>query len=333
MKITDPKINFNFSNLNNEIYEFDARKFRSEHFYKNYWNDRRRTFENYKKFILKHNKPCPLCKSTKTKTFLKLENKYKLNECLKCSLVFPNIDLEALSINEKKKKNISPYIKNRSVYKKTLKYRIETFGVQRINYLIDNLKLKKKHRVLDMGCGHGNFLATLDHFGYNYTGYDPDLSNIEFCKFLGYNAVSSIDEIDGKFDLVTMYDVIEHLHDPIQALKPVLDKMSRNGKILFYTPNVRSVAFDMMGQYQNQTYPFDHVAFFSEKSIKFLAKKLNLKIKKIEFFGFDLTDYFLFKEYVNNREFYPYFKGMINYLQSILDQNSLSNSMRVILSR
>ena len=85
-----------------------------------------------------------------------------------------------------------------------------------------------------------------------------------------------------------------------------------------------------MGKYQNHTYPFEHLNFFSEKSMEFIKKKFKLKIERIEYFGLDLTDYLLFKEYLDNKKYVEKLNKFINYMQSILDKNRLSNSMRVI---
>ena len=60
-----------------------------------------------------------------------------------------------------------------------------------------------------------------------------------------------------------MFDVIEHLTNPISTLNTIRKKLKKNGKIISYTPNINSLAaFELMGKNQNQVYPFQHIYFF-----------------------------------------------------------------------
>ena len=62
-----------------------------------------------------------------------------------------------------------------------------------------------------------------------------------------------------------MFDVLEHLTNPIQDLIKIRSKLKKNGIIVIYTPNINSLAFELMGPRQNQVYPFMHTLFFNDK--------------------------------------------------------------------
>ena len=88
-----------------------------------------------------------------------------------------------------------------------------------------------------------------------------------------------------------------------------------------------------MGSDQNTMLPFEHVCFFNNKSIKFLAKKTHFKIHTIETYGFDIMDYFLYREYKDKRSYIPNLSNFMNLLQSVLDKNELSNHFRITLKK
>jgi len=103
------------------------------------------------------------------------------------------------------------------------------------------LLFKDKIRVADVGCGCGNttFLIrdTLKELGFNNIkvyGYDI---HPQILKFKGDKDITfirkSIGDINKKFDLVVLLDVIEHIHNPIESLK----KIAKNAKfILLHIP-------------------------------------------------------------------------------------------------
>ena len=87
----------------------------------------------------------------------------------------------------------------------------------------------------------------------------------------------------------------------------------------------------MMGSDQNTMLPFEHVCFFNQKSLKYLTNKTNFKIHSIETYGFDVMDYFLYREFKDKKNYMNKVQGFTNLIQSILDRNNLSNHFRITL--
>ena len=165
IKITEPKIIQKFSRQKSQIFNFDAREFRSKNFTKNYLQDRKKLFKRYKKFILTKKKPCPFCGCKKANEYLQLEHNYILYECQKCFLIFPNIDINGIhEFEEKEVKSHNHYVTNRKTHRATSAYRVNSFGVYKIEYLKKYAGLNSKKKVLDFGCGSGNFLSVLSSF-------------------------------------------------------------------------------------------------------------------------------------------------------------------------
>ena len=71
--------------------------------------------------------------------------------------------------------------------------------------------------ILDVGCGAGDFLDAAKEMGYSVQGIDVSEASAEICRSRGFDAVSGdylSHDFEKRFDLVTMWDVIEHLRDP-----------------------------------------------------------------------------------------------------------------------
>ena len=86
-----------------------------------------------------------------------------------------------------------------------------------------------------------------------------------------------------------------------------------------------------MGSEQNTMLPFEHVCFFNKKSLEYLAKKTKFKIHSIETFGFDVMDYFLYREFKDNVKYMNKMQEFTNLVQSLLDKENYSNHFRITL--
>ena len=130
-----------------------------------------------------------------------------------------------------------------------------------------------------------------------------------------------------------MFDVLEHLTNPVEQLKIINKKIKKGGHVICYSPNIYSIAFELMGKNQNQVYPFEHLFFFAKKTLEILAKKTNFRVVSYETFGLDLVDFFLYKEFIDNKKYILKFKDFINLLQPIIDKNNLGNHFRVTFKK
>jgi 2-polyprenyl-3-methyl-5-hydroxy-6-metoxy-1,4-benzoquinol methylase len=98
-------------------------------------------------------------------------------------------------------------------------------------------------RLLDFGCGSGEFLARMHSLGWRVTGVEPDPAAAALASAKpGLTVAPDLETLAGPdFDAVTMHHVIEHLPDPPRTLAVLSARLTRGGRLVVVTPNVDSM--------------------------------------------------------------------------------------------
>ena len=127
--------------------------------------------------------------------------------------------------------------------------------------------------ILDVGCGNGEFITYLRSKGFtNVAGIDASGEMVDFCKANGITGVSRVTDTTGyltgnagKFDLVAMNDVIEHLPkgDTIGILKSIRSSLTQGGVFLLRTGN-----FSTLGGIYLRYKDFTHEIGYTEASLE-----------------------------------------------------------------
>lgn len=167
-------------------------------------------------------------------------------------------------------------------YLKSKDERIETFKK-------DLRKLEKVYskrgKLLDIGCGPGLFLEVAKENGWSVYGTELSKWAYEYARKNGLNVYNK--ELDkcnlkeGEFDVITLWDVIEHVTDPSKILKQVNRILKKGGLLVIDTPNVDSFFAKLRGRKWGDFVRM-HIYYFSPKSIEKILKKNGFKIIKIE---------------------------------------------------
>ncbi len=270
-------------------------------------------------------KKCPACKSNINENWL-LKNKILIKSCLKCGLGYSSMQPKNLEDVYNLKSEI---LNKKKTHKRRAKYFTKTFGKDRIKFI---KKFKKKGSLLDFGCGTGEF-ANLAKSNFETSTFDYSKKMTEFVnKTYKIRSFNRLENIKTKFDIITMYDVIEHLKEPKKTLEILKDKLKKKGIIVIYTPNKNSLAFDYLKEKSNLcTTPF-HLTYFTINSVKKMVNK-NFKIIFSKTFGLDIIDILTFirdRKYIkiNNKD-----KNKILSIQNLIDKINYSNHLRVVLKK
>lgn len=173
------------------------------------------------------------------------------------------------------------------------RYRRDRFGRERVEILERYCGALKSKRILDVGCGTGYFLAAAqdkcDHcygtefsqrlraFAIEKTGlqvFDKDLSELP----------------ERDFDIITLFDVIEHIQQPVPFMRSVAALLKPGGHILVFTPNFDSFSIRVMGEHSSIVDPTEHVVLFTIPSMKHLGERLNCDTVYSETQGMDVQN-------------------------------------------
>jgi 2-polyprenyl-3-methyl-5-hydroxy-6-metoxy-1,4-benzoquinol methylase len=153
------------------------------------------------------------------------------------------------------------------------------------NFISRNFSLTKNSKVLDVGCGTG---AILDTFAKNFDAYGQDVSEqaVDFCKQRGLKNVfrGYLNELPShlkEFDLVTAFDVVEHIEDDLGVLKQMHSLLKKNGSVLITVP-----AFQMLwGAHDVVTH---HKRRYIKKSLRNIMQNAGFEIVRMSYFNFFL---------------------------------------------
>lgn len=275
---------------------------------------------------------CPICHGTdKSYQFSKFD--IELYQCNTCKTGFfnkvPKNTNDVYSAPKALKFSKDGYMANKD-------YRMVRFAKERIQ-LIEKLtnKQMKELSILDVGCGSGWFLEEAKNNGANCYGLElgKDLAaftaerldiNVWNCDLLELDT-------EVKVDVVTMFDLIEHVEDPVQLVKKAKSLLKENGIIVIFTPQFDSVAIQALKDYSNLIMPAEHLSYFTYESVVKLCELTNTELVSYETKGIDIGDLMGYENYLGNLERANFFKESYDLLQPTIDASNSGNHLRAIL--
>ena len=173
---------------------------------------------------------------------------------------------------------------------------------------IDN-SLKNDCSILDVGCGWGLALSLFKKKGFECFGFDPAIEAVEYGKKKGLNlkhaGLDGMDVFDKKkFNVITLFNVLEHLPEPEKSIKQIKEILKPNGILVIDVPNefneFQTAGRDVHNLNDWWVAPPNHLNYFSNTSLSNLLNHLGFKVKISES-SFPLELFLLFGEnYVKN---------------------------------
>ena len=141
-----------------------------------------------------------------------------------------------------------------------------------------SLEITPKDKVLDVGSGIGNFSVLCTG---QYRGVETNPRAVEDAANLGRNVHLGFvqDEEPNSFDVVTVFQVLEHVEDPKPFLTACVKCLRPGGRLIVSTPNVNGI----MGYLSNEilNYPPHHMSWWSASSLQALIADCGCEIDKV----------------------------------------------------
>ncbi len=153
---------------------------------------------------------------------------------------------------------------------------------------INREKIKPYARVLDVGCAFGYFLKCCDE--HNFKTYGTDISEyaiteakkITKAELFTHDLNNGLHFFkDNFFDVITAFDVIEHLISPYNILKEFNRILGRNGKLIITTPNISSLGQIIRGNDWHGFKDRTHLYLFTPVSLKYLVIQAGFKVTRL----------------------------------------------------
>ncbi len=228
---------------------------------------------------------CGLCGSHRSEERFR-DGPFRVVRCTDCGLTYvtPRLQPSALiqevydegywTSSAAKDRGYSDYRSDAPLYLKTYRRRL---AVVRRHF-------PRPGRVLDVGCAAGYFLSVMAEEGWQVTGIEPsDAIRAQAIERLGAERVHGglLHEVPlepGSFDLVTFWDVIEHVPDPVAALAHVRTLLAPGGKLLIETQNVESRAAKLLGKAWQHYKHAEHIYHFDPRTIRDLMGRAGFRI-------------------------------------------------------
>jgi len=227
---------------------------------------------------------CPLCGSERNRLLFKKVG-FRYNRCENCDLFFVNPRICEDIVIEKYTKNDQA---NEMWAARVLSSPLQREVNER--YFEDQIQLLRKHRkhgrILDIGCGTGDFLGNAMRHGYQALGLEIGEKALSICleKGLIVQPMSldhpSLD--DERFDVVTMFGVLEHLYHPLREMKRVHHLLKPEGIFLGITPNVYSLAGMVLHERARFFTPRNHPVLFNKSALSLLMQRAGLVVMRID---------------------------------------------------
>jgi 2-polyprenyl-3-methyl-5-hydroxy-6-metoxy-1,4-benzoquinol methylase len=180
-------------------------------------------------------------------------------------------------------------------------YRVQRFGTERVALMAKHLTRGPGSpvRYLDVGCSTGFVVEAARNEGWDAVGIDLNPSAIEFGRGRGLDLRTVALEEGGfrpaGFDAISLFDVLEHLLDPVRTLRHCADLLAPGGILFLYVPNYDSASRLLMGADAHFIWPTHHLNYYTPSTIADLARRQRLTPVWIATEGLDLQDYLWYR--------------------------------------
>jgi len=189
----------------------------------------------------------------------------------------------------------SDYLAEKKALHKNFKYKINV-----LQRYLDPIRHK---RLLEIGCAYGFFLDVAKDYFDEVLGLDVSEEAIQYASHASKHKAERADFLKydfepGKFDVVCLWDTIEHLERPELYIEKIGSKMKKRGLLAITTGDIGSINASIRKDKWRLMHPPTHVHYFSEKSLTRLLNKHGFEVRYNRycgvFRGLDIIAYRMF---------------------------------------
>jgi len=215
------------------------------------------------------------------------------------------------------------------------KYRCIRFGSERVQILEDHCGVLTEKHILDIGCGTGFFMyEAAKKCKHVFGGEFSDIRRAEAIRRTGLTVFSqSLEKLPKRdFDIITAFDVLEHIREPCPFMRSIDAILKPGGFLLLYVPNFGSFSMRVMRQLSPAIDGTEHVILYNIKSLRFLFKMFDYEIVFTETQGMDIDNVLYMYQYMRE----PTNAFLLQWkeeLQAMINEARCADSLRMMLRK
>jgi SAM-dependent methyltransferase len=219
---------------------------------------------------------CPLCHSPLHRTLLR-EPPYEVRRCAACGLAYvtPRRSSEALAAmygDDTYWNSPSPKSHGYADYRSEQSRYLRTFR-QRLDFALPAGPAGR--RALDVGCAAGFCLAVLRERGFDVWGVEVSAviagyaqNQLGFGERVFVGLLQDAPLASGSFDVICMWDVVEHVPDPVGLLRRAGELLAPGGRLIIETQDIDSRFAQMLGPRWHHFKHAEHIYHFNPATIR-----------------------------------------------------------------
>ncbi|NEM96369.1 class I SAM-dependent methyltransferase [Pontibacter burrus] len=238
---------------------------------------------------------CPVCGKEEFKNFLVVtdnsvsKESFVIVECENCTFKFTNPRPDEESIGS--------YYESEDYISHT---NTKTGIINRAYHVVRSITTKQKVElinrcspgkgaILDYGCGTGVFLTACKKDGWQVRGVEPSTrAREQAAETIGQTIATNLSELpDEKYQLITLWHVLEHIHQLNETIKELISHLTDDGTLIIAVPNADS---HDAKQYKENWAAYDvprHLYHFTQQTMKRFLKKHKMTLQEVLPMKFD----------------------------------------------
>lgn len=285
---------------------------------------------------------CPACHSTDlTDEFIKQGFRYV--SCDRCTTLFVNPRPSYEMLNRFYSDSPSTSFWIDEFFKPVEDVRREKIFKPRAEFVNGIIGNQSNLLIGDIGAGFGLFLEEMRKVNPDnrYLAIEPSFQMAEICRNKEIDTINlCLEEIESDlfFDILTAFELTEHLHDPEGFFNKIYALLKPGGKTFITTLNGNGFDILILGDHSKSVSPPHHLNFFNPYSIRVLLERVGFDIIEIATPGkldWDIIEGMITKEGYNAGKLWEFVAKQTNddckqELQAWISKNNISSHMRVI---
>jgi 2-polyprenyl-3-methyl-5-hydroxy-6-metoxy-1,4-benzoquinol methylase len=273
---------------------------------------------------------CPTCGSADARHELDKDH-MQLVRCAACDLVYvsPTFD-ESHYKKVYASEEYQEIVRDLGI--ESHEYRVHRFGRERVALMTAHLSTAAP-RYLDVGCSTGFVVEAARSAGWKATGVDLNPSAIEFGKARGLDLravdLEASEFEPAAFDAVSLFDVLEHLLDPVRTLRGCARLLKPGGIVFLYVPNYDSASRLLMGKDAHFIWPTHHLNYYTPATIRDLMTREAFETVYLATEGLDIVDYLWYRREIHGDDGAGVEK-IADVLQFFVNAGAYGKNLRII---